>query len=150
MNLKTDVSLPLDAEHIVPHRKPILLVDRLIECTEDLAAAEVTIGPENVLLDGDGKVDRAIFVELMAQTYAACKGYLGITQGRPVKKGFLVAVRDLSISGDLWVKDRAVIRVKTGIIFGAFAVIDGAVFRDGFQLASANLKLWIPDEPSEG
>jgi predicted hotdog family 3-hydroxylacyl-ACP dehydratase len=146
---RSDVSLPLEAEHIVPHRKPIRLVDRLIECTEDAATAEATIEPENVLADEDGRVDRAVFIELMAQTYAACKGHLGIIQGEPVRKGFLVGVRSLSISGDLSVGDRAVIQVKKATVFGAFAVIDGIVLRDGLQLASANLKLWIPDQLPE-
>lgn len=149
MKNTADISLPLDVEYIIPHRRPIRLIDRLLECTEGSAVGEATIGPENVLLDEDGNADRAIFVELMAQTYAACKGYWEIVQGKSVRKGFLVAVRSLSINGDLSVGDRAVIRVKTGTIFGAFAVVDGAVFRDGLKLASANLKLWVTDGPSE-
>jgi predicted hotdog family 3-hydroxylacyl-ACP dehydratase len=104
---------------------------------------------ENVLADVDGNVDSVIFVELIAQTYAALAGYLGANRGKPVEKGFLVAVRDLEITGRLAVGDRVVVRVKTGTIFGAFAVISGKVFRDQIQLAAANLKLWMPDDPAQ-
>lgn len=137
----------MDIERLVPHREPIRFIDRLLECTEDSAVAEAILKADNVLADIDGAVSSVIFIELIAQTYAAFKGYLESVRGKPAKKGFLVAVRDLAITGVLAVGDRVIINVKTGTIFGAFAVIDGTVFKDGVQLASANLKLWMPDEP---
>lgn len=140
-------ALPVDAGRFIPHRHPIRFIDRLLKCTEDSAEAEAIFMTENVLTDVDESIDPVIFVELMAQTYAALAGYLGAKRGKPVKKGFLVAVRDLEITGRLSVGDRAVVRVETGTIFGAFAVVSGKILRDEIQLAAANLKLWMPDDP---
>jgi predicted hotdog family 3-hydroxylacyl-ACP dehydratase len=143
------LSLPADVGCLVPHREPIRFVDRLIECAEDSVVAEAVLKADNVLADVDGSIHSVIFIELIAQTYAAFKGYLEGAGGNPARKGFLVAVRDLVITGALAVGDRAIIKVKTGTTFGAFAVIDGTVIKDGVRLASANLKLWTPDEQSQ-
>jgi predicted hotdog family 3-hydroxylacyl-ACP dehydratase len=150
MNIgERSLSLLIDVGSLVPHREPIRFVDRLLECTEDSGVAEAVVKSENLLAESDGTIDSVIFIELIAQTYAAFKGYLEGAGGKPARKGFLVGVRDLAITGDLVVGDRAIITVKTGTIFGAFAVIDGTVIKDGVQLASANLKLWMPDEQSQ-
>jgi predicted hotdog family 3-hydroxylacyl-ACP dehydratase len=147
MNIgERSLSLPIDVESLVPHREPIRFVDRLLECTENSVVAEAVLKAENVLADIDGSIHSVIFIELIAQTYAAFKGYLEVARGKPARKGFLVAVRDLAITGELVVGDRAIITVTTVTIFGAFAVIDGTVIKDGVQIASANLKLWMPEE----
>ena len=136
----------MDAQLLVPHRAPLCFVDRLIEFSEGSGVVEAIIAEKNPLVDEKGNADPVIAVELMAQAYAAIKGYHDMRSGNPVKKGFLASVRDFVVAAPICAGDRLSVTVKTVTTIGAFAVADAFVSREGSTIASANLKLWIPDD----
>ena len=92
-------ALPIPAENLLPHRPPMLLVDRLCSYADGCGVVEACPGSDSILVDERGALDEVALVELMAQGYAAVKGYDDLVKGRPVQEGFLVGIRKLQITG---------------------------------------------------
>ena len=139
-----DLVLPIEAEKLVPHRRPTCLIDRLTEYGEEFGVAEARIRAENPLVNESGALDTIAYVELIAQTYAAFKGYHDMINDAPVKKGFLAAVKNMETRGEAHSGDLLIISVRTLSEVGDFAVAEGTITRDGEILASGSLTLWIP------
>jgi len=141
--LKKKLTLPVDAELLVPHRRPMCLIDSLVEYRDELGVVEAVISSENPLVD-EGTLDRTAFMELVAQAYAAFKGYRDMLHNMSVKKGFLVVVKRMVCKKDVFVGDCLRIKVETVSEVGGFAVAEGTVTRDDEVVAQGSLTLWIP------
>jgi 3-hydroxyacyl-[acyl-carrier-protein] dehydratase len=144
---RTPLPLPHAAENLLPHRPPMMLIDRLLTCGEDRSgSAEVKLHADCVLVDGT--LNRVALVEMMAQTYAAINGYEDISQGKPVKEGFLVGIRKSRFLAEARVGDRLTIDVANIGTMDGFHMIRASVRRDETILAEGTLKLWVPGESS--
>ncbi len=142
--LKRDLTLPVDAESLVPHRRPACMIDCLVEYRDESCVVEAFIGTGNLLVGEDGILDRVAYVELIAQAFAAFKGYRDMLHEKPVKKGFLVVVKHMECKGEAFLGDLLRIKVSTVSEVGGFAVAEGIITRDGSVIASGSLTLWIP------
>lgn len=140
-----DLKIPVKAEKVVPHRRPVCLIDHLVEYEEQSGVSEAFITAENPLVNDTGVLDSTAYVELIAQTYAAFKGYHDLIHKRPVRKGFLVAVRQMETRGESRLGDLLNVKVETISEVGDFAVARGTVTRQDEILASGNLTLWVPE-----
>ena len=142
--IKNNLSLPFEAELLVPHRRPIRMIDRLVEFKGKSGVVEALVSFGNLLIGEDGALDCIAFVELIAQAYAAIRGYYDLSHNIPVKKGFLVAVKHMECNGEAYLGD--LLRVNASMIseVGDFAIAEGVVMREKEVLASASLTLWIP------
>jgi 3-hydroxyacyl-[acyl-carrier-protein] dehydratase len=141
---KKDLTLPIDAESLVPHRRPVCMIDRLVEYSDESGMVEALIREGNLLVDEDGVLDHTAYMELIAQAYAAFKGYHDLLHEKPVKKGFLVVVKRMECRGEAFLGDLLRINVSTVSEIGGFAVAEGTVMRNGNVIASGSLTLWIP------
>ena len=100
------LDLPMPAFMLVPHRPPLLLVDRLLEIAEESGVVEAKMTGASLLADESGRVDPLAAVELMAQACAAVKGYRDRQNGLLTPgKGFLVGVRKFQVAGALSMGD---------------------------------------------
>lgn len=133
----------MPADRILPHRPPMRLVDTLLSCKDGSGEAEATLPAHSLLAGGDGGIDEAALIELIAQGYASVKGYTDLARGIPPGKGFLVGMRKIRIFGKARAGDRLRISIRTTGVFGNFAVVEGSVVRAGETLASGTLKLWL-------
>jgi predicted hotdog family 3-hydroxylacyl-ACP dehydratase len=79
-------------EQLVPHARPALLLDRLVEAHGDVVVTETRIREDNPYC-ADGRVGAWIGVELIAQSIAVLAGLDAVRAGRPVKVGFLLGTR---------------------------------------------------------
>ncbi len=102
------------------------------------------------MADGEGKIDEVAFMELIAQGYAAFKGYMDRMDGKPPGEGFLVGVRHLEFTGRAYAGDRLLTSIRTVGAIGGFAVVEGAITRGDETLASGTLKLWLVDPDADG
>jgi len=134
------------AERLIPQRAPMRLVDRLLSVHEGCGVAESVLPRENMMADGEGRLDEVAFVEMIAQGYAAFKGYLDLVEGKPAGEGFLVGVRNLEITGRAYAGDRLLTSIRTVTSFGGFAVVEGIVTRGDENVASGILKLWLVED----
>lgn len=101
------LTLPMEAEKLVPHRLPMRLIDRLMEADGKNGMVEACVSADSPLVSLDGELEEVALIELMAQSYAAIKGYSDLACGKPIKQGFLVGVKRLvrlhsAQAGDLY------------------------------------------------
>jgi 3-hydroxyacyl-[acyl-carrier-protein] dehydratase len=142
--MREDLVLPVDAELLVPHRRPVCMIDRLVEYRGESCVVEASIHSGNLLVGEDGVLDCAAHMELIAQAFAAFKGYHDMLQEKPVKKGFLVVVKRMECKGEVFLGDLLRINVSTVSEVGGFAVAQGTVTRGDEVVATGTLTLWIP------
>jgi len=145
------MQLPMAVEDLIPHRLPMRQVERLLEFHDHEGVIEAVVGEENLLLDTDGRLDEAGFIEMLAQSFAAVQGYADRLAGKPLRKGFLVGIRKFSVMAPAYRGDCLTIRIHPIAALERFFVVEGEILRNEEVLASCNLKLWIPPErPMKG
>jgi predicted hotdog family 3-hydroxylacyl-ACP dehydratase len=81
-------------EQLLPHRPPMILIDRMIHATDTGGMCEVTIGPQTLFLELAG-VPAFVGIEYMAQAVAAYGGYKSYLASQPVVVGFLLGTQQL-------------------------------------------------------
>jgi predicted hotdog family 3-hydroxylacyl-ACP dehydratase len=81
-------------EQLLPHQPPMILIDRLLEATEQETVCEVTITPESMFLEAVG-VPAFVGLEYMAQSVAAHIGYQHYLAHEPITVGLLMGTRRL-------------------------------------------------------
>jgi 3-hydroxyacyl-[acyl-carrier-protein] dehydratase len=141
--INKDLALPVTVDMLLPHRLPMCLVDRLVEFDDNSGVVEACIGPDSLLVNKDGTLDRVVLIELIAQSYAAVKGYSDLLGGKEIKKGFLVAAKQIELNGRAAPGDLLRIRVSTTGVVGDFNIADGVITKDDMVLASGNITVWI-------
>jgi 3-hydroxyacyl-[acyl-carrier-protein] dehydratase len=144
--MDNNLSLPMPADRLVPHRPPLCLIDRLLEFSGQTGVVESVIGSGNIFLNEDGSIPSLTLVELIAQASAAVKGYIDLTQGKAIKKGFLVNVREIRFMGQCFKGDKLYIKIEITRTISGFIIVHGEVERDGEIVAIGTLKLWVPED----
>ncbi len=144
-----DIKLPVPAEQLVPHRAPFLFVNSLLEFTGDTGIVESVIAPDNLFLDEDGSLREIAMIEIMAQAAAAVKGYSDLKDGKEIRKGFLVDVREFHLKNACHKGDVIHSRIEITRSFSGFSVLEGNQECSGRELAYGTLKLWVPEDGEE-
>jgi len=144
--MEAENRLPLPAEALIPHRKPMCIIDRLIDTTAQGGTAETGVASDNVMVDENGQLEPTAIAEMIAQTYAAVKGYNDRLSGEPVKQGFLVGIRKIQFFKLVFIGDILRINVDTVGAISGFAVVKGQVTRNQEVIAEGEIKLWIQSE----
>lgn len=137
------LQLPMAAEELIPHRRPMRLVERLIRFEGGQGEVEAFIDDACVLLNDDGTLAEVGLVEMLAQAFAAAQGYSDLLAGGVVRQGFLVGIRKITLSASAMRGDTLCIRIRTLACMDGFAVVEGEVLRREQVLAQGSLKLWI-------
>ena len=140
-----DLTLPLAAELLMPHRLPMRMVETLVAYAGQEGVVEARMSADGLLAAGDGRMDEVVLAELLAQAYAVVKGYGDCLAGNPVREGFLVGVKEAVFERPVFAGDRLQIAVRTVATVDGFAVTEGEVRRGDEQVAHGSLKLWIPE-----
>ncbi|WP_321531600.1 hypothetical protein [uncultured Desulfuromonas sp.] len=139
------MTLPMAAQKLLPHRPPMLLVDALVAFTPGCGTVVSEVHAEDLFVCEDGSLEPVAFIELIAQSYAAIKGYEDTLNGVPVREGFLVGGRQVKLLSKAHVGDRLTIDIETSGQLEGFCVVDGVVRCDEEILAEGSIKLWIRD-----
>ncbi|MBI4764467.1 MAG: 3-hydroxyacyl-ACP dehydratase [Deltaproteobacteria bacterium] len=139
-------NFPIAAEQLIPHRAPMRLIDRLLSYDGLQGVVEATFPSDSLYLQDDGSVEPAALVELIAQSFAAVKGYADLQEGTTASRGYLVGVKRFTFQGKAYGGDRLLIYItKTGET-DEYALAEGRVERGEGVLAFGNLMVWIPRE----
>ena len=83
-----------DPADVVVHRPPLLLLDRILEATEEKCVARVRVDPAAWYADPDGAMPGWFGIELMAQTVSAFSGSRKRVLGIPPEIGFNLGARN--------------------------------------------------------
>jgi predicted hotdog family 3-hydroxylacyl-ACP dehydratase len=141
------MGLPLDAEKLIPHRKLMCLIDRLNEYDGKSSSASASFAADSpFVINRKGRIERLALLELIAQTYAASKGYEDLVDDIDVSQGYLVGVSNAVCYGDAYAGQDLLIKVESEEAFDAFHLATGEVWHDDTLLMKAKLKIWISSE----
>ena len=140
------MALPLyPIESLLPHARPMILLDRAVERQADGLVAELEIRPGLPFYrDGQG-IAAHIALEWMAQSCGAHVGATAVDRGEAVRVGFLLGTRNFESAVD-WFVPGQVVRVAVRLVYheGETAVFDCAVEYAGTHLAQAQLTVYQP------
>ena len=133
-------SLPVSVDGLVPHQKPMLLVDRLLEVGEE-TLVEAEVGEDMPFVDATGRLDEVAFLEIIAQSVAAHSGFRHFGNGGK-EEGFLIGAKGLTIHSQAHAGDRLRVALTKVTEYGDLAVIRGKVSNNGTLLAEGEVKVW--------
>ena len=138
------MELPLDAEVLIPHRKPMQVIDRLNESDGKTAVAETCFDIDSpFVVDSGGKIERLVLIELVAQSYAAGKGHEDLSCGKKFSQGYLVGISKAVFHGDAYAGRKLLVKVSTKDSFDDFFITTGEVFQQEELILEASLTIWI-------
>jgi predicted hotdog family 3-hydroxylacyl-ACP dehydratase len=129
------------------HRLPLRLIQSLLRVEDDYAEAQTTLRAGDVGVGPDGKIEAAALLEMVAQTYAAARGYQERGSSKVSDLGYLVGANDFRIERRPVAGQTLVIRIKSSCSFGSFYLIDGQVLCEDQVVARGTLKVWV--QPNE-
>ena len=136
-------------ERLLPHRPPMVLLDRALGLDGDWFEAEVDVEPGSPLHQ-DGGVPAYVGIEYMAQTVAAYAGAEGLEHGGAVKVGMLLGSRDYRCRLPVFATGmRLKVRVRKALYqAGGISAMDCRVTdaKTGQELAEAQLTVVQVDD----
>ena len=136
------IKLPCPAEMLVPHRPPMLLIDRLVERKGDMAVAEARVPQNGLCVDKKRGLLPEFLIEIIAQTMAAVNGYDALLGGKKLNDGFLVGIDDFSWNTAPLSNKTLQIKVEKTFEFGVVKIIRGKVLCNNVLLAKGKIKVW--------
>lgn len=86
----------LNAADFIPHEKPMVFIDHVVEIGDNFAIAELFIRPDLMFCEEQG-LPTWSSIELMAQTVSLYAGSQGGKLGQQPKIGFLLGTRKLHL-----------------------------------------------------
>lgn len=138
-------SLPIGVEGVIPHGESMRMIDRLVQIGERNARTEFVVRQDCLLVDASGRLDELAYVEMIAQSFAACHGFHLTGEVGKVHRGLLIGIKDVVVSGEAFAGDRLTVIVRKITRFGDFGVVEGDVLhQDGKLIATGQVKIWRP------
>jgi len=136
----------LEPVDYLPHRAPMILIDKVTEVTEDSAVCESYVGDKGVLknfIDKEGNLPSYFTIELISQSVGVWSGYIAKLHNIDIPPmGMVLGARDLKYPKDHFVNGSTLkIHVKKIMDDGAIASFDGEIFSDNKALASGRVNL---------
>lgn len=137
----------LPVELYLPHRGPMLLVDRLLFDEGDAVRVEAVVRRDGLFVR-DGVMPSWVCLELMAQAIAVYAGRRHREKDEAVRLGFLLGTRRFTSKVDGFpVGTRLEIHARLEIISEqGLAVFDCRVLQDGAVVAEALLNVFQPND----
>ncbi len=134
--------LPVDAARVVPHKPPMLLIDRLLELRERESISEMTVRQDMVFVSENGKLDEASYPEIISQALAAMEGFREVGSRNPQQEGYLLGIKNFEILGSARVGDILRIVIYKVAKLGDFGIIRGEIRKENTIIAHGELKVW--------
>ena len=134
-------------DRLIPHRAPMLLVDRIVGEAGELTRADYVIPADCLFLTpGKGVPTYAAF-EMMAQGICATDGLRRHRRGQEPKLGFLLGCRKFTANRN-WLQPGETLTLEsTCLIDGETSSYQCRVLDDaGAEVASATVNVFQPDD----
>ena len=133
-------------ENYLPHRPPMVLIDKVLEVTDETALCESYVREDGVLrnfLNENSELPSYFTIELIAQTVGVWSGYLAKLHNIDIPPmGMVLGARDLKYPKDHFDKGSVLkIQVKKIMDDGAIASFDGEIISEDKTVASGRVNL---------
>ena len=132
-------------ENLIPHSGVMVLVDEIIEVTDEVICVKSTITENNAFLE-DGVFPTFKTLEMMAQSLAVFRSYMDSQKGN--KLGFLLGARKfeilkpyVQIGDSLLIKTKISMQDSSGL-----GVYDSQVYLGEEMIAQATISVLNPND----
>ena len=137
-------------EEILPHQHPAILIDGVEHWDDISITTMVHIGPECPFFEEGHGVPVHVGIEYMAQSCGAYAGIKSLEQKTLVQIGFLLGTREYKCTQP-WFLPNTMLKIVAHEVFrdermGSFSC---RILCDNVELASAQLSVFQPENPSE-
>lgn len=139
--------IDIDIRELIPHREPILMVDRLVNVGRNSAETIYRVKSDHFLLE-DETLGEVALIEHIAQSAAAFAGYKAKKAGETHPSvGYIGEIKNFHYDRCPYIGEV----LRTNVIFeleiGNLSVVNGVTCVDGRKIAEAQLKIVI--KPNE-
>jgi MoaA/NifB/PqqE/SkfB family radical SAM enzyme/predicted hotdog family 3-hydroxylacyl-ACP dehydratase len=136
-------SLPFETAALISHGPSMRAIQQLVQIGERTGRTQFVVPADSPLVDASGRLDELAYIEMIAQSFAACHGFHLSGEQRKVHRGLLLGIKDLSVTGQARAGDRLTVVVRKITRFGDFGVVEGDVLgEDGKLIATGQIKIW--------
>jgi len=101
----------------MPHDPPMMLIDAVLASDPQSVRCRVRIGEDDPFLR-DGRVPGVLVLEYMAQAVGVFSGLRHRAEGTPVRIGYLLSCRNLTVHRDFFVPGDT-LEVEARVVWGA-------------------------------
>lgn len=129
----------------IPQRTPFVMVDEILEVSETSTRSKFLIRPENIFIE-KGYFKEPGLVENIAQTAAARAGYIAHTENKPVRVGYIGAIKNLQVFFFPKTGDELITEIIIEQQIFAVTLIAGKIFCNEKILAQCEMKIFINDK----
>lgn len=133
-------------ERLVPHRAPMLLIERVIAATDDDVTVEARVDAARIFAASDAAVPSYVGLEMMAQTVCAYDGLQRFNDKPSPLVGFLLGCRKYTVR-EPYLESGAVLSITARVILrhGEMASFACRIRHgDATDFAEATLNVYRP------
>jgi predicted hotdog family 3-hydroxylacyl-ACP dehydratase len=138
--------MDIDVTQLLPHREPMVMINKLIQADEVKATARKTFFQDSYGVS-EGKIAEPLLIEALAQTVAALHGYHLQQSGKEPPVGMLVGVSGFTMHQDPNVDQPLQLTVEITKTLGPFRIVEGQIHQGDKLIAQGSMKFFI-EEPS--
>ncbi|PKR53135.1 ApeP family dehydratase [Thalassospira marina] len=145
----SDTAFP-PVETLVPHARPMLLIDRIIAADDLSMQADVTIHAQSLFCSDEYGVPAYVGIEYIAQTVSAYSGWRALqaskTGNSQPRIGYLLGTRKMTMAKSGFKPgDHLIISVENIFEDGEMGVFEGTVRRNQEVIVSARVNVYQPE-----
>jgi len=127
---------------LIPQRPPFVMVDKIVASGECFTRSSFLVTEENIFVV-NGSLKEPGLVENIAQTAAARAGYMALADDKPVKLGYIGAIRNLQVNGLPKINDEIITEITVEKQIFDVSVISGKITCNETILAQCEMKIFI-------
>ncbi|MBR9728325.1 3-hydroxydecanoyl-ACP dehydratase [Shewanella intestini] len=133
-------------ETLLPHKAPMLLIDRVVWANNDAIGCEVIIKPSCVFYDEKiNGIASHVGIEYMAQTIGALAGLKAHNNNQPPPIGFLLGGRAYKDSGQVFTVGQTLqVSATLAMSDETMGVYQAKIEVNGEQIASSQINAYVP------
>ncbi|MBB1322340.1 hotdog family protein [Shewanella vesiculosa] len=141
--------LAQDVSNFIPHRAPMILIDKLLEHRPDSLTTETYISPSSAFFNSKiNGVPNYVAIEYMAQSVAALAGIEARLDNEAILAGFLLGTRKLQMHIDTFTLGQSY-RTQVTRLYqeeSGLAVFDCHIYHQDTLIAQANINVFQPKD----
>ena len=125
---------------LLPHRKPMVMVDSLLEFNDGKAIVGFTILSDNIFVVNNEFTETGV-IEHMAQSAALYNGFKNYVGDYPAKEGFIASIKKFQIQK--LPKVAEVLKTEVSIIYEIMhmSTVKLSTFINGVEIANAEMNI---------
>ncbi len=134
---------------VVPHAGRMILLDRIVDFSDNAVACIATIRADNPYLSERGEIGEWVALEYMSQAIAAHSGLEGLMRGEPPRVGLLLGSRKFTCCspGRLRLGQTLLVSAQRVWQDEGMAICQASVSDEssGAKLIEASLSVYLPE-----